>query len=171
MPVLRQITACSEPATRVIERRRGVKGRPVDYRMSLCRRHRWLAWPGGQRAAAGNAGRCGTVIDYRPFRQIVDSHVAEWLRPRFQETPQDHGDDVAAALRAAHRGLLAGLALPIGRRPALEMGYALAASLDHAVRLAEAVAAGTLDVEAGQAHLLTALSVAEAIDATERGVS
>ncbi|MYZ40779.1 hypothetical protein, partial [Streptomyces sp. SID4917] len=125
---------------------------------------------GGQRAAAGDAARCGTVIDYRPFRQIVDSHVAEWLRPRFPETPQDHGDDVAAALQAAHRGLLAGLALPIGRRPAVEMGYALAASLDHAVRLAEA-AAGTLDVESGQAQMLTALSVAEAIDATERGVS
>ena len=70
-----------------------------------------------------------------------------------------------------YAGLLAGLALPIGRRPAVEMGYALAASLDHAVRLAEAVAAGTLDVESGQAQLLTALSVAEAIDATERGVS
>lgn len=170
MPVLRQITACSEPATRVVERRRGMKDRPIDYRMALCRRHRWLAWPGGQRAAAGDAARCGTVIDYRPFEQIVDSHVAEWLRPRLHQAPQDHGDDVAAALRAAHTGLLASLALPTGRRPA-EMGYALAASLDHAARLAEAAAAGTLDVEAGKAQLLTALSVAEAIDATERGVS
>ncbi|MYZ41082.1 hypothetical protein GT002_39750, partial [Streptomyces sp. SID4917] len=59
MPVLRQITACTEPATRFVERRRGVKGRPVDYRMMLCRPHRWLAWPGGQRAAAGGAARRG----------------------------------------------------------------------------------------------------------------
>ncbi|MFJ3182394.1 hypothetical protein ACIPJN_28960 [Streptomyces sp. NPDC086796] len=170
MPVLRQITACTEPATRVVERRKGVKGRPVEYRMALCRRHRWLAWSGGQRAADGDTGRCGTVIDYRPYRQIVDSHVDEWLRPRVHEAPQDHGDDVAAALRAAHSSLLTGLASLEWRRPT-EMGYALAAALDHAARLAEAVADGALDAEAGQVQLLTALSVAEAIDATERGVS
>ncbi|MEV7157207.1 hypothetical protein AB0N77_21705 [Streptomyces misionensis] len=170
MPVLRQITVCTEPAIRIVERRKGVKDRPAEYRMALCRRHRWLAWPGGQRPADGDAERCGTVMDYRPFRQIVDSHVAVWLSPRFQVTPQDHGDDVAAAFRAAHSDLRAGLARPGWQRPA-EMGYALAAALDHAARLAEAVADGSVDAEPGRAQLLTALSVAESIDAAERGVS
>ncbi|MFK0142513.1 hypothetical protein [Streptomyces murinus] len=170
MPVLRQITACTDPAIRVVERHKGVKDRPVEYRMALCRRHRWLAWPGGQRPADGDAGRCGTVMDYRPFQQIVDSHVDVWLRPRFHVAPQDHGGDVAAALRAAHNDLLIGLAR-IGRRSPAEMGYALAAALDHAARLAEAVTDGTLDATPGRAQLLTALSVAESIDAAERGAS
>ncbi|MEO3976707.1 hypothetical protein [Streptomyces sp. CAU 1734] len=66
----------------------------------------------------------------------MDSHADTWLWPRAQEAPQDHGDDVAAGLRAAHSSLLTGLAWIERRRPA-EMGHALAAALDHAARLAE----------------------------------
>ncbi|MEV5043548.1 hypothetical protein AB0N20_02330 [Streptomyces griseoincarnatus] len=159
MPVLRQITTCTEPSTVVIERRGRARDRSVDYRLEVCRRHRWLAssWT-GRRSTAGAGGQCGTVTDYRPYAQIVQSHADLWLRPLAANGPEDHGGDLAAALRAGYALLTA------HREPT---GVAIA--LEHAARIAEAVAAGTLPLAEGQAQVLAALSAAETLDAGARG--
>lgn len=159
MPVLRQITTCTEPSTVVIERRIRARDRSVDYRLEVCRRHRWLAsnWT-GRRSAEGAGGRCGTVTDYRPYTQIVQSHAALWLVPLTTNGPEDHGGDLAAALRAGHELLTA------HREPT---GVAIA--LEHAARIAEAVTAGSLRLADGQAQVLAALSAAETLDAGARG--
>ncbi|MFC7983318.1 hypothetical protein RI578_41100 (plasmid) [Streptomyces sp. BB1-1-1] len=159
MPVLRQITTCTEPSTVVIERRVRARDRSLDYRLEVCRRHRWLAsnWT-GRRSAEGAGGRCGTVTDYRPYTQIVQSHAALWLVPLTTNGPQDHDGDLAAALRAGHELLTA------HREPT---GVAIA--LEHAARIAEAVTAGSLPLADGQAQVLAALSAAETLDAGARG--
>ncbi|WP_030578565.1 hypothetical protein [Streptomyces anulatus] len=159
MPVLRQITTCTEPSTVVIERRVRARARSVDYRLEVCRRHRWLAsnWT-GRRSTAGAGGQCGTVTDYRPYAQIVQSHTDLWLRPLATNGPEDHGGNLAAPLRAGYALLTA------HREPT---GVAIA--LEHAARIAEAVAAGTLPLAEGQAQVLAALSAAETLDAGARG--
>ncbi|WP_435057682.1 hypothetical protein [Streptomyces sp. bgisy060] len=159
MPILRQITTCSEPSTVVIERRSLTSDRPLDYRLELCRRHRWLAenWT-GRRTSEGAGGRCGTVTDHRPYARVMESHAALWLRPLTANGPEDHDGDLAAALRAGYELLTA------DREPT---GVAIA--LDHAARIAEAITAGTLPLAEGQAQVLAALSAAETLDAGARG--
>lgn len=167
MPVLRQITTCREPATVVVERRSGRRGRPLEYQLRTCARHRWLAdgWAGRRTATGERDGRCGTVLDYRSFDVVVRSHVEEWLRPLTAEGPEDHGGDVAAALRAAHDRLWD--AAVVSRTRPHEDG--VRAALDQAARAAEAARAGALDEEVSQAQVLMALSVAETLDALGRG--
>lgn len=159
MPVLRQITTCTEPSTVVIERRSRGRDRAVDYRLEVCRRHRWLAehWT-GRRSTEGAGGRCGTVTDHRPYTRIVQSHADLWLRPLTANGPEDHDGDLAAALRAGYELITA------DREPT---GVAIA--LEHAARVAEAVTAQTLPLAAGQAQVLAALGAAETLDAGARG--
>lgn len=159
MPVLRQITTCTEPSTVVVERRTRARDRPVDYRLEVCHRHRWLAstWT-GRRDAEGAGGRCGSVTDYRPFGAIVESHADMWLRALTTNTPEDHDGDLAAALRAGYEWITT------YREPT---GVAMA--LEHAARIAEATAAGVLQPAEGQVQVLAALSLAETLDAGARG--
>ncbi|MEU9777089.1 hypothetical protein [Streptomyces sp. NPDC047968] len=163
MPVLRQIATCTAPSTLVIERRSRRKGRDVDYRVEVCARHRWLAerdW-GKSFTGEGAGGRCGTVVDYRGYDQVVQSHSDLWLRPLAMHGPEDHGGDVALALAAAVEFL-------VGARAGREAG-GVPAALGHAARVAEALAAGVLGVEEGQAQVLAALSAAEAVAVADRG--
>ncbi|MBK3625718.1 hypothetical protein JHN59_12865 [Streptomyces sp. MBT49] len=159
MPVLRQITTCTTPSTVVVERRTRARDRPVDYRLEVCRRHRWLAdrWT-GRRGPEGAGGRCGTVTDYRPFAAIMQSHADLWLRALTTNAPEDHGGDLAAALRAGFEWLTT------YREPT-----GVATALEHAARIAEATAAGILQPAEGQAQVLAALSLAETLDAGARG--
>jgi hypothetical protein len=159
VPVLRQITTCTELSTVVIERRARARDRSVDYRLEICRRHRWLAnnWT-GRRSAEGSGGRCGTVTDYRPYAKIVQSHADLWLRALTANGPEDHDGDLAAALRAGFE------LLTVHREPS---GVAIA--LEHAARIAEAIAVGILPLAEGQAQVLAALSTAETLDAGARG--
>lgn len=159
VPVLRQITTCAEPSTVVITRRTRARDRPLDYRLELCRRHRWLAdgWI-GPRSEAEAGGRCGTMLDYRSYTAIVQSHADLWIRPLTAEGPQDHDGDVARTLRTAYERLTE------HREPT-----GVAAALEHAARIAEAVASGTLTMAEGQTQVLAALSVAETLDAGVRG--
>ncbi|MGC4916356.1 hypothetical protein [Streptomyces albogriseolus] len=159
MPVLRQITTCTEPSTVVIERRTRARDRSVDYRLEVCRRHRWLAdnWT-GRRSTEGAGGRCGTVTDHRPYAQIVQSHAAAWLVPLTANGPEDHSGDLAAALRAGYE------LLTVSREPT---GVAIA--LEHAARIAEAIAIGALPLVEGRAQVLAALGAAETLDAGARG--
>ncbi|MFF9458073.1 hypothetical protein [Streptomyces flaveolus] len=159
MPILRQITTCTATSTVVVERRTRAGDRPVDYRLEVCRRHRWLAdsWT-GRRGAESAGGRCGTVTDYRPFAAIVQSHAHLWLRALTTTGPEDHDGDLAAALRAGFDWLTT------YREPT---GVAMA--LEHAARVAEATAAGTLQLAEGQVQVLAALSLAETLDAGARG--
>ncbi|MGW3930365.1 hypothetical protein ACWECC_20020 [Streptomyces microflavus] len=163
MPVLRQLTACSEPATHVVEGRSRKKGRALEYRVEVCAGHRWLArhWP-GRRSTREAGGRCGAMMDHRAYTRVVQSHVEVWIRPLTAQDLQEHDGDVAAALRAAHRWL------QDGSRG--EFWHAVAAALGHAAWVAEAVASGLVEVEAGERQVLAALSAAEAIDGTARGV-
>ncbi|MGW4548570.1 hypothetical protein ACWEN4_19670 [Streptomyces violaceorubidus] len=159
MPVLRQITTCTEPSTVVVERRARAHDRSVDYRLEVCRRHRWLAnnWS-GRRSTEGAGGRCGTVTDYRPYTQIVQSHADLWLRPLAANGPEDHNGDLATALRAGYE------LLTVNREPT---GVAIA--LEHAARIAEAINLGTLALSEGRAQVLAALGAAETLDAGARG--
>lgn len=166
MPVLRQLTACSAPATHMVEARSRTRGRAVEYRVEVCARHRWLArhWP-GRRGAREPGGRCGTMLDHRPYLQVVQSHLDTWILPL---TAQEGGGEVAPALRAAHELLqeASGDHGP-GRS---DIWHAVAAALGHAAWLAEVLAAGLVETEAGQGQVLAALSVAESLDGTARGV-
>lgn len=159
MPVLRQITTCTAPSSIVVERRTRARDRPVDYRLEVCHRHRWLAsnWT-GRRGASGTGGRCGTVTDYRSFAAIVQSHADLWLRALTTNGPEDHDGDLASALRAGFEWLTT------YREPT---GVAMA--LEHAARVVEATVAGTLKPEQGQMQVLAALSLAETLDAGLRG--
>ncbi|RSS81679.1 hypothetical protein EF919_39980 [Streptomyces sp. WAC02707] len=159
MPILRQITTCTESSTVVIERGVRARDRSVDYRLEVCRRHRWLAdhWT-GRRRTVDAGGRCGTVTDYRPYAQIVRSHSDLWLRALTAHGPEDHAGDLAAALRAGYEFLTS------HREPT-----GVATALEHAARVAEAVTAGTLPLAEGQAQVLAALSMAETLDAKVRG--
>ncbi|MER7688805.1 hypothetical protein [Streptomyces sp. NPDC097610] len=175
MPVLRQITTCTKPAT-LVATRAGRRGRAMDYRMAMCQRHRWLAdrWGGRRSAPASNGGRCGTVLDYRTYDEVIRSHYEQWLRPMTGYVTEDHGDDVAAALRAAH-DWLAGEHADGPERPLTPPARFLMpvdgvrVALDQAARTAEALAAGLLEEQPGQTQVLMALSVAETLDALGRG--
>ncbi|MEU2674232.1 hypothetical protein ABZ622_36285 [Streptomyces sp. NPDC007164] len=166
--LLRQITTCTDPATTVIERRSQKAGQALQYRLGTCRRHRWLArdWRGLRTRSPGE-GRCGTVIDYRSYERIVQSHADLWIGPSTTQYLQMHGGDVARTLRAAH-AFKAHAADDWVRRPR-EIETAMVAVLDHAARLAEAIEAEQIDVESGRGQLLAALSACETIDAAERG--
>lgn len=176
MPVLRQIATCTQPATLVVERASRRRSRTVDYRMTICRRHRWLAesWGGRRSTPASNDGRCGTVLDYRTYDEVIRSHYEQWLRPMTAYVTEDHGDDVAAALRAAH-DWLAGEHVDGPERPQVPPARFLMpvdgvrAALDQAARAAEALAAGLVEEPHGQVQVLAALSVAETLDALGRG--
>ncbi|MGW1815432.1 hypothetical protein ACWCQM_17965 [Streptomyces sp. NPDC002125] len=163
MPVLRQIATCTAPSTMVVERRSHRKDRDLDYRVEVCARHRWLAeedW-GKSFTGEGAGGRCGTVIDYRDYDQVVQSHSDLWLRPLAMNGLEDYSGDVALALGAAAQFLA-------GARAYREEGGTVAA-LGHAARVAEALAAGVLGTEEGQAQVLAALSAAETVVSADRG--
>lgn len=163
MPVLRQIATCTAPSTLVIERRSRRKDRDVDYRVEVCARHRWLVerdW-GKSFTGEGAGGRCGTVVDYRDYDQVVQSHSDLWLRSLAMHGTEDHGGDVALALAAATEFLA-------GVRACREAG-GVTAALGHAARVAEALAAGVLGADEGQAQVLAALSAAETVVIADRG--
>jgi hypothetical protein len=176
MPVLRQITTCAEPATFTVERVGRRKGREVDYRLTICRRHSWLAerWSGRRTTSVSGAGRCGTVVDYRTYNEVICSHREQWLCSMTAYVTEDHGDDVAAALCAA-RDWLAGEHVDAHERFLLPPVRSLMpldgvrVALDHAARAAEALAAGLVEDHEGQGQVLAALSIAEALDALGRG--
>jgi hypothetical protein len=98
------------------------------------------------------------MLDYRSYTAIVQSHADLWIRPLTAEGPQDHDGDVARTLRTAYERLTE------HREPT-----GVAAALEHAARIAEAVASGTLTMAEGQTQVLAALSVAETLDAGVRG--
>ncbi|MFF9074488.1 hypothetical protein ACF1A9_19625 [Streptomyces sp. NPDC014872] len=112
----------------------------------------------GRRTEAGAGGRCGTVLDYRDYTAIVQSHADSWIRPLTAEGPEDHEGDIALALRTAYERLTE------CREP-----NEVAAVIEHAARIAEAVATGALPAAEGQIQVLAALSVAETLDACARG--
>ncbi|MEW2434389.1 hypothetical protein AB0952_09415 [Streptomyces caniferus] len=167
---LRQTTTCAEPAVRTIECRSRKAGRALEYRLLLCDRHRWLArsWP-GRREKQAPAGRCGTLFDHRDFARVVESHGDQWLMSLTTHHPRDHDGDVAAALRAA-QGFL-GRAREYDRLlgQGAEITDGIVAALDHAARVAEALADGTVEQADGRAQLLAALSTGEAIAVAARG--
>lgn len=176
MSVLRQITTCTEPATLVVVRagRRG--DRAVDYRMAMCRRHRWLAerWGGRPSTLEPDGGRCGTVVDYRTYGEVLRSHYEQWLSPMTGYITEDDGDDVAAALRAAHDWLsgehVDGPDWPlVAPTRSLMPLDAVRVALDQAARAAEALAAGLVEEYHGQVQVLAALAVTETLDALGRG--
>lgn len=156
--LLRQITTCTAPATTTITRYGPTGDRAVLYRLAVCHRHQWLArgWRGQHTRTPGGRGRCGVVIDYRGYDQVVQSHVTVWLGPATTQYPQMHGGSLACTLRAAADWVRGGES-------------ALATALDHAAAVAEAVDAGVLDAGSGRAQVLAALAVAETIDAAGRG--
>ncbi|MCX4681340.1 hypothetical protein OG413_45365 [Streptomyces sp. NBC_01433] len=169
MPVLRQLTACSAPATHVVESRCRKKGRALEYRVEVCERHRWIAghWP-GRRTRREPGGQCGTMADHRAYTQVVQSHVDMWIGPLTTQDLERHGGDAAAALRAAHQWLQDAYGDCSTARG--DIWHAVAAALGHAAWLAEAVAAGLVDAAEGEQQVLAALSSAETIDSTARGV-
>ncbi|GAU66673.1 hypothetical protein SSP35_03_03210 [Streptomyces sp. NBRC 110611] len=168
MPVLRQITTCPMPAAHAVEGRSRKAGRALEYQVKVCTRHRSLTqdWPGRQISHAPD-GRCGTVLDHRAYEQVVQSHGDQWIGPLTTQRLRDYGGDVAAMLRAAHDWLAAVFKDPEMQR--YEIHGAVVTALDHAARLAEAVASGRLDPETGKAQVLAALGVAETIDVVSRG--
>ncbi|CAL9327224.1 hypothetical protein [Streptomyces sp. SudanB182_2057] len=163
MPVLRQIATCTAPSTMVVVRRSRRKEWDVDYRVAVCARHRWLAerdW-GKSFTGEGVGGTCGTVIDYRGYDQVVQSHSDLWLRSLAMHGPEDRGGDVALALAAA--------AAFLAESRAYREAGGVTAALGHAARVAEALVAGVLGAEEGQAQVLAALSAAETVVVADRG--
>jgi hypothetical protein len=169
MPVLRQLTTCTAPATHVIERHSLKAGRPLEYRLGVCDRAR--GWLSGWKGKPGDVDRflvpCGTLIDHRPYPAVVESHFDEWLGSMSTQRLEDHGGDIAATLRAAHAWLAEGSARFLG---AHEPHDALTVAVGQAARLAELMATGYLETEPGQAQLLAVLAVAETIAAAQRGL-
>ncbi|MFD3729026.1 hypothetical protein [Streptomyces sp. NPDC058671] len=161
MPVLRRITTCTTPSTLIVERATRHLDRPYDYRLQVCRRHRWLTeqWTGRRTVAGPAAGVCGEVLDYRGYLKVVESHADLWLRPLTAHGPEDHGGDLPRALTAAYE------TLTLHREPT-----EVAVAIGHAARIATALATGDLDMEDGQSQVLAALSIAETLDAASRGV-
>ncbi|MER6218916.1 hypothetical protein ABT213_33450 [Streptomyces sp. NPDC001674] len=168
MPVLRQLTVCSAPATHVVEAHSRTKDRALAYRVEVCERHRWLAgqWP-GRRSRQEPGGYCGTMADHRTYTQVVQSHFDTWITSLTTQNPDQHGGDVAAALRAAHHWLQDAYGDRATARA--EVWHAVATALGHAAWLAEQATAGALATEAGQHQVLAALSTAETIQATACG--
>ncbi|MDF3303041.1 hypothetical protein [Streptomyces tropicalis] len=168
MPVLRQLTACTAPATHMVEGRSRTKERALQYRVEVCARHRWLAghWP-GRHTRREPGGRCGTMADHRAYLQVVRSHLDTWVGPLTTQDLDTHGGDVAAALRAAHQWMREGYGDRATARG--DLWYAVAVALGHAAWLAEAVAAGLLEREDGERQVLAALSAAETLDGTACG--
>lgn len=164
-PILRQLTTCSDPSTIVITRRSRAADRPLDYRLEICHRHRWLlgeTWP-GRRSSESAGGRCGAVLDFRSFESVLKSHRSNWLGPL---TAADSGSStvlrghaLAAALHEEVQWLLECKREPTG----------VTVALHHAATIAEATASGLLPRADGQRQLLNALSVAETLDAASRG--
>lgn len=162
MTVVRQLTTCPEPATIVLVR--APRPSVTHYRLEVCRRHRWLIsqWA-GQQSRREPGGRCGTVLDHRPFDQVVTSHSDGWVRPLTTEgLHEDNGGDVAVWLRAAHERLHQYRGTAADDLP-------IAAALDHAARIAEQIAHSDAGADQGRVQLLAALSVAETLDAQSRG--
>ncbi|MFJ4343230.1 hypothetical protein [Streptomyces sp. NPDC088915] len=160
MPVLRRITTCTAPSTLVVERATRHPDRPYDYRLQVCRRHRWLTeqWTGRRTETGPGAGVCGEVLDHRDYLKVIDSHVDLWLRPLVFHGLDDHDGDLARMLSAGYE-LLAEHREPTG----------VAVAIGHAARIATTLKEGVLDAEDGQTQLLAALGVAETLDAASRG--
>ncbi|AVI00042.1 hypothetical protein C5L38_35500 (plasmid) [Streptomyces sp. WAC00288] len=160
MPVLRRITTCTAPSVLVVERATQRPDRPYDYRLQVCRRHRWLIeqWHGRRTEAGPDTGVCGEVLDHRDYLTVVRSHVDLWLRPLTFHDPDDHDGDLSRALTAGYELLIE------HREPT-----GVAVAIGHAARITVALKADELDVEAGRTQVLAALSVAETLDAASRG--
>lgn len=164
VPILRQLTTCSDPSTVVITRRSRAADRPLDYRLEICHRHRWLLgkrWP-GRRSSESAGGRCGAVLDFRPFESVLNSHQFNWLGRLIPDSPRytvPRGHALAAALHEEVQWLLDCKREPTG----------VTVALHHAATIAEATASGLLPRVDGQRQLLNALSVAETLDAASRG--
>ncbi|MET8696880.1 hypothetical protein ABZV65_30570 [Streptomyces bauhiniae] len=87
--VLRQITACPQPAIRTTTRHSRVHG--LLWTVHLCQRHRKLAarlagtgYVDSRRTRPtvpvdGKMPRCGTLLDHQPVALAVDSHARIWL--------------------------------------------------------------------------------------------
>ncbi|MEU3220054.1 hypothetical protein [Streptomyces sp. NPDC006971] len=159
--MLRQITTCTNPASTTITRYSPTGDRAVLYRLGVCHRHRWLAqdWPGTRTAAPDKSGRCGTAVDHRTYDDVVQSHIDLWIRPATAQDLPEHGGSAARMLRAA-----AAWAQQDSRGE-----HALAVVLGHAASVAEAIEAGSLNIESGRQQMLAALSAAETTDAALRG--
>ncbi|MFJ6014442.1 hypothetical protein [Streptomyces sp. NPDC092952] len=159
--ILRQITTCAAPATTIATARSRGHDRQVLYRLGVCHRHRWLAqdWPGTRTTAPDGSGRCGTAVDHRTYDGVVQSHIDLWIRPATTQDLPEHGGSAARLLRAA-----AAWAQQDSRGE-----HALAVVLGHAATVAEAIEAGSLNIESGRHQVLAALSAAETTDAALRG--
>lgn len=164
--LLRQIATCTALATTVIERRTPTA---LQYRLGVCRRHRWLAtdWKGHRIQVPGGTGRCGTVIDYRSFIRVVQSHIDLWLGSTTTQYLDMHGGSVARTLRAAADFQAQAAADWV--RNAWPIESALATALDHTATIAESIDTETLDTASGQHQLLAALGTAETLAAAARG--
>ncbi|MFJ8677351.1 hypothetical protein [Streptomyces sp. NPDC093589] len=166
---LRQITTCGAPTVQTTEHRSRKADRALEYRLQLCSRHKWLSrsWP-GRREAHEPIGRCGTLLDHRDFDRVIASHGDQWLLSLTSHHPRDHGGDIAATLRAAHRFLARAREYtnPLGQRADITDG--IVAALDHSARIAEAIEDGSAGLD-GRTQLLSALSVAETIAVAARG--
>ncbi|MGW6598479.1 hypothetical protein [Streptomyces sp. NPDC055036] len=81
MTVLRQITACPDPATRTITHHTN-HPEPL-WSLHLCDRHRHLATRliGSRRTTAATTPepRCGTLHDRQPIARAVATHERLWL--------------------------------------------------------------------------------------------
>ncbi|MFF1957991.1 hypothetical protein ACFVWX_13495 [Streptomyces sp. NPDC058220] len=103
----RDVTACTDLATRVIRRRHARRG--VLYEVAYCHRHRSITAEWGRTTYPLDAGGrfCGAVDDFRTPAEIVRSHFL-WLVSGVAplSAPPADRDGWGVALRAAHADAL-----------------------------------------------------------------
>jgi hypothetical protein len=62
-------------------------------------------WPGVETHADNGSMPCGTVLDYRPAEQLLQSHADLWLKPVTGVHPQTFGGVWSEILDQADRVL------------------------------------------------------------------
>ncbi|MFE2413429.1 hypothetical protein ACFXDE_34345 [Kitasatospora sp. NPDC059408] len=102
MPSIRNLNACTEPATFKTIRRRG-----GGFEAYGCRAHRRkVAYLAGAHSRGGmapttEAHPCGTVVDHRPFEPIMRAHHRTWL-PDLEPVDEAGPQTWVHRLRTAH---------------------------------------------------------------------
>lgn len=107
---LRQVLDCTATATAL---RQGpwAPGEPPAWLALLCPAHRDAlpGWPGTTADTEGLRLDCGSVLDYRPAEQLLQSHADLWLTPLTGVTPKTYAGVWPKVLDRADRVLRARL--------------------------------------------------------------
>jgi hypothetical protein len=107
LTALRTVMDCTTTATALRHGPASQPGPGVTWIAYLCPAHTGALpeWPGTPTADDDTGMKCGTLLDFRPTEQLLQSHAGLWLTPLTGVDPKDPGGNWAAVIQEADRVL------------------------------------------------------------------